>query len=466
MSIRKFIGDRAFYKKVLAVSVPIMVQSGITNLVNLLDNIMVGRLGTESMSGVSIVNQFIFIFNLMVFGAISAAGIFTAQYHGLDDEQGERYTFRFKFLISAVAATIAVVVFFFLDDELISLFLHGEGSSGDLALTLSEGKDYLMIMLVGLVPYAIAQVYASTMRETEQTVVPMISSVAAVLINFVFNYILIFGKFGAPALGVKGAAIATVISRFAELGVLLIWGYTHRSRCRYLVGAFRSFRIPRKLFANMAIKGLPLMANEVFWSIAIMLRNQCYSTRGLDVVAGQNISSTIFNVFSVVYMAIGSSIAIIVGNLLGAGKFDEARDADRKMMAFSLTCSVGMSILLITCSPIFPMLYNTTDSVRSLATFMMIVSAISMPFSAFAHSAYFTLRSGGRVVITFLFDSVYMWSIVLPTCFICAHLTNMSIYWLFILGMGSEALKCILGAILLKRGNWVRQLVADQSLKQ
>ena len=466
MSIRKFIGDRAFYKKVLAVSVPIMVQSGITNLVNLLDNIMVGRLGTESMSGVSIVNQFIFIFNLMIFGAISAAGIFTAQYHGMNDEQGERYTFRFKFLVSLAATVLAIGVFFVFDDALISLFLHGEGSSGDLALTLSEGKKYLMIMLVGLVPYAISQVYASTMRETEQTVVPMISSISAVLVNFVLNYVFIFGKLGLPALGVRGAALATVISRFAELAVLLVWGYTHKSKCRYLVGAFRSFRIPRKLFARISIKGLPLMANEVFWAISVMLRNQCYSTRGLDAVAAQNISSTIVNLFNVVFLSIGSSIAIIVGNLLGAGKFDEARDADRKLMAFSTACATGMASLLVLCSPLFPMLYNTDDSVRSLATFMMIVSAAVMPFAAFAHAAYFTLRSGGKVIVTLLFDSAYMWSVVLSACFICAHLTDMNIHLLFIICQGIEALKCIFGVILLKRGDWVRQLVADQSLKQ
>ena len=465
MSIRKFIGDRAFYKKVLAVSVPIMVQSGITNLVNLLDNIMVGRLGTESMSGVSIVNQFIFIFNLMVFGAISAAGIFTAQYHGIDDEQGERYTFRFKFLISVASAVLAMIAFYAFDDSLISLFLHGDDSVGNLALTLSEGKDYLLIMLIGLIPYAISQVYASTMRETEQTVVPMVSSVAAVLVNFVLNYVLIFGKFGAPALGVKGAAIATVISRFAELGVLLCWGYTHRSKCRYLVGAFRSFKIPSKLFARISVKGLPLMANEVFWAIAMVLRNQCYSTRGLDVVAAQNINSTILNLFNVVYMSVGSAIAIIVGTLLGAGKFEEAKDADRKLMAFSITCAVSMGGILIACSSLFPQLYNTNDSVRSLAAFMMIVSAITMPFSAFAHSAYFTLRSGGRVMITLLFDSVYMWLIVLPICLASAYLTGMSIYWVFILGQAAEALKCVFGVILLKRGDWVRQLVADQSLK-
>ncbi|MBR7162007.1 MAG: MATE family efflux transporter, partial [Clostridia bacterium] len=159
---KKFIGDRAFYKKVLAVSVPMMVQMGITNFVSLLDNIMVGRLGTEAMSGVSIVNQFIFVFNLLIFGAVSAAGIFTAQYHGIGDTEGERYTFRFKFLINALSAVAAVLAFLAFDDELISLFLHDGSEKGNLALTLAYGKDYLKIMLLGLIPYAVSQVYTST----------------------------------------------------------------------------------------------------------------------------------------------------------------------------------------------------------------------------------------------------------------------------------------------------------------
>lgn len=464
MQIKHFIGDRAFYRKVLAVSVPMMIQNGITNFVSLLDNIMVGRLGTEAMSGVSIVNQFIFIFNLLIFGAISAAGIFTAQYHGLGDTEGVRYTFRLKFLINLCAASLAIGIFSVFQNGLISLFLHS-GGGGDLGATLSFGKEYLVIMLFGMIPYAISQVYASTMRETEQTIVPMVSSVAAVLTNLILNYILIFGHFGVPALGVTGAAIATVISRFVELAILALWGHTHPQKCTFLVGAFRSFRAPKHLFFQVAAKGLPLMANECFWAMAVTLRNQCYSTRGLDVVAAQNICSTIFNVFNVVYMSIGCSIAIIVGNLLGAGRIEDAKDTDRKMMTFSVFCSALLALLLVSTSHLFPSLYNTGETVRDLAAYMMIISAATMPFCAFAHSAYFTLRSGGRVLITFLFDSIYMWVIVLPLSFSLAYGTEIGIHWLFVICQSTEILKCIFGYALLRRGTWARQLVSKTEVE-
>lgn len=461
MFLKKYIGDRAFYRRVLAVAVPIMVQSGVTNLVNLLDNVMVGRLGTEPMSGVSIVNQFIFVFNLLIFGAISAAGIFTAQYHGSRDVEGERHTFRFKLLVNLAAALLAVGILALFNDALISLFLHTGSAEGDLALTLTHGKQYLQIMLLGLLPYAVSQVYASTMRETGEAVVPMVASLAAVGVNFLLNCVLIFGLLGLPAMGVSGAAIATVISRFVELAILTVWGHGHPEKCPYLIGALRSLHVPRKLFGRIAVKGLPLMANELLWALAITLRNQCYSTEGLDVVAAQNICSTILNVFNVVYMAVGSSIAIIIGNLLGAGEFEQAKDEDRKMMAFSVACATGIGALLALSAPLFPQIYNTGNDVRHLATYMMIVSAATMPFCAYAHSAYFTLRSGGRVMITILFDAAYMWCIVVPISATLAYFTNVSIWWMFAICQGTEIVKVAFGYRLLKKGTWVRRLVAD-----
>ena len=466
MFIKKFIGDRKFYRRVIAISFPIMVQTGITNFVNLLDNIMVGRLGTESMSGVSIVNQFIFIFNLLIFGAISAAGIFTAQYHGNNDAEGEKYTFRFKFIINIIAAIIGIAVFALFDDALISLFLHSSGTEGNLALTLEYGKSYLRIMLIGLIPYTLSQVYASTMRETGETVMPMIASVIAVITNFVLNYILIFGKLGFAPLGAEGAAIATVISRFGELAILLIWGHTHTKKCPYLIGAYRSIRIPKALFVSIAIRGLPLMLNELFWSLAVTLRNQCYSTRGLEVVAAQNISSTIFNLFSVAYMAIGSAVAIIVGNELGAGRLDEAKATAKKMLAFSVTCSILMGGIMVAFSTLFPSFYNTTEGVRTLATYMIIVSALTMPFCACAHSSYFTIRSGGKILVTILFDSVYMWVLVLPLSFGLSYFTNINIHLLFAICQCTEMIKATLGLAVLKKGSWVRQLVGNDNLKK
>ncbi len=455
----KYVGDKRFYKMTLGIAVPIMIQNGITNLVSLLDNVMVGKLGTEAMSGVSIVNQFIFIFNLLVFGSIAAAGIYIAQFFGLGDENGLRHSFRFKFLITVSAAILGAAAILIFHEQLIGLFLHESESAGDLDLTLAFGKDYLFIIVIGLVPYAVSQVYASTLRETGEVVVPMISCLVAVATNCVLNLLLIFGYLGLPALGVKGAAIATVISRFAELLILVIYAHRRKARFTYLRGAFSSFKIPKELFKSISIKGIPLMVNEFLWAVAMTMRNQCYSTRGLDVVAAQNISSTIFNLFNVVYMSLGSAIAIIVGNLLGAGKVDRAKANSNKLIAFSVFCGFTIASLMIISSFFFPKIYNTDESVRSLASYMMIISALTMPLAAFANAAYFTLRSGGKVLITILFDCVYMWVITMPVSLIFAYITNVNIFILFVICQFVDTLKCIFGAILLKSGKWANVLV-------
>ena len=462
MQIKKYIGDRAFFRTILGISIPIMIQSGVSMFVNLLDNVMVGKLSTEAMSGVSIVNQFLLILNLLIFGAVSAAGIFTAQFHGLGDVRGEKQTFRFKIIINLIAVAIGVAAFLIFNEPLIRLFLHDGSAQGDLDLTLALGQKYLYVMLFGLVPFAFSQAYASTMRETGQTVVPMIASVCAVVTNFLLNAILIFGLLGAPALGVVGAALATVISRFVELGILVLWGHTHPERCPYLVGAFRSLSIPRSLFFRILAKGLPLMANEVFWSVAITMRNQSYSLRGLDAVAAQNIAGTIINLFSVIYLALASSLAIVVGGQLGAGEIERGRDTARKMRVFSAGCSVIMGVLLILVSSLFPRLYNTTDAVRSLASFMIVADALAMPFFAYSHASNFTLRSGGKVAVSMLFDSVYVWVFVLPVVFLLSRFTSLDIHYLYAAGNLAEAIKSIFGFILLKKVNWAEQLVGKQ----
>lgn len=463
MKIKKYIGDKAFYKMIMGIALPIMIQNGISNFVSLLDNLMVGRLGTEAMSGVSVVNQFLFIFNLMIFGATSAAGIFMAQYHGYGDKEGEKHTFRFKFLICVIAGIIGTIVLGVFSEQFISLFLKGESIDGDAALTLETGKQYLFIMLFGLIPFAVSNVYSSSMRETNDAVTPMIASLIAVATNFIFNLLLIFGYMGFPALGAVGAAIATVISRFVELLILVIYTHVRHKKYEYIEGAFRSMYIPKKLCKEIIIRGMPLMINEFFWSIAITMSNQCYSTRALEVVAAQNIYTTILNLFNVVYLSMGNAIAIVVGNLLGAGKLDEARDTDRKMVAFSVFCGVIMGVFLAGISTVFPLLYNTSEHVRNLATYMILFSSILMPINAFVDASYFTMRSGGQMLITVLFDSVYMWVIKLPVCFCLAYFTSIDIYWLFAIGQTVESLRAILGGIFMSKGAWVRQLVKSES---
>ena len=456
---KKYIGDRAFYKRVFQVAVPIIIQNGITNFVSLLDNIMVGQVGTLPMSGVSIVNQLIFVFNLCIFGASSGAGIFTAQFHGSQDTEGERYTFRFKLIICLVLALLGGGLFYLGGPTLIGLYLTGDGDAAMAAGALEYGMKYLTVMLWGFLPFALTNVYASTMKECGNTFVPMVGGIAAVLVNLGLNYVLIFGHFGAPAMGVEGAALATVISRYAELLIVAGWVHRNTEKNPYIVGAYRSLYLPGRLLKSIIVKGMPLLVNEALWSCGMAFLNQCYSTCGLDVVPATNISSTLINLSSVVYHSLGVSVGILMGQMLGARKPEaEVRDFNRKLIAFSVSMGVLFGGFMALGSGVFPNIYNTTDTVRALAQDLILISALVMPFQSFANATYFTLRSGGKTFITFLFDSGFMWICSIPLAFCLSRFTALPILPLFAICQMPDVLKCVLGSWMLKKGSWIHSL--------
>ena len=457
---QKYIGDRSFYRMVLGVAVPIMIQNGISNFVSLLDNIMVGQVGTEQMSGVAIVNQLVFVYFLCMFGGLAGAGIFTAQYYGLKDDEGVRSTFRYKFWMAAALTLGAVLIFLIGGQKLIGLYLSGAADGGDPASALFYGMGYLHITLLGFPAFMILQVYASTLRECGETVVPMKAGVAAVLVNLVFNYLLIFGHFGFPRLGVKGAALATVLSRYVEAGIVCVYAHTHADSHSYIQGVYRTLLVPFSLVRKFFVTGIPLLLNEGLWSSGMAVLTQCYSIRGLNVVAGQNIASTINNMFNIMLIAMGDAVAIIIGQLLGAGKFEEARDTDTKIIAFTVLSSAAIGIVMFFTAPLFPRIYNTTPEARQIAAHFLMAYAVFMPQMGFLHTVYFTLRSGGKTIVTFIFDSVFIWLVSVPLAFILSRYTQLYVVWIYVLLTMAEWIKCGLGYYLLKKGVWINNIVS------
>lgn len=457
--LKKFVGDRAFYKRVITVTLPILIQNVITNFVSLIDNIMVGQLGTEQMSGVAVVNQLLFVFNICIFGGISGPGIFTAQYYGKNDNNGVRSTFRAKLIVVTVMTVMGVLMFSLFQEPLISLYLH-EGEEGlNVAKTLNFGKEYINIIILQLLPFAIMQAYSGTLRETGETVVPMISGVTAVIVNTCLNYVLIFGKFGLPELGVVGAAIATVIARYTECLIVVLWTHIKKENNPFIKGAYRSFAIPAELVKKIVKKGFPLMINEIMWALGTATLVQCYSIRGLEIVSAYNISSTVSNLFHCAFFAFGTTISIIIGQLLGAGKLEKAKEENTKILAVVVAICVVIGTVMAILAPQIPKIYNTQNSVKAFASQFLLISAVMMPIHGFTHAAYFTLRSGGNTVVTFLFDSVFMWIFSIPFAFALSHFTSIPIIALYLIVQGIDAVKCVLGFILVKKGIWVNNLV-------
>ena len=458
------VGDRAFYNRIIAILIPIVIQNTFTNAVSLVDNVMVGRIGELEMSAVAIVNQLLFVFNLCIFGGLSGIGIFTAQFAGAKDITGVRRTIRAKNYISLAMLIIGLIIFIAVPVPLLKLYIAEDTSPADAELMLTHALDYLYIMLIGLAPFAISQVYGSTLREEGETKLPMIGGVAAIIVNLVLNYILIFGYEGLSFLpfapmGVAGAAIATVISRFVEMLLLVMITHSRKEKYPFFIGVYRTAKIPLSLCKDMLIKGSPLLFNEFLWSFGMAVLLQCYSVRGLECVAAANISSTVLNLFNVVCFSMGSAIAIILGQHLGADEVKEAKNAVWKLFALSVASCLVMGTALALCSGIIPQFYEASETTRELASSMLFIVACTMPIFAFAHAVYFTLRSGGKTLLTFIFDCGFTWGVTIPFAFITAHFTGMPILTIYLCVQLLDLTKCIVGYVLIKKGIWINKLI-------
>ena len=461
MSIRSnLIGDRSFYRRVAAVAVPIIVQNGITTFVSLLDNVMVGRVGTLEMSGVSVVNQILLIFMLSVWGINAGAGIFTAQFRGSCDNDGIRYTLRYKLLACTVITSAFILAMIPAAKPLIGLFLQGEGSPEDAKAIMGFGMEYLHIMLWGVVPFGLCHAYAGTLRECDKGTVPMVGSMIAVGVNLILNYILIFGRLGLPAMGVKGAALATVISRFVELGVVAGWAHLHTKILPCIKGLFRGIYIPGKLLGKMILKSTPLLFNEALYATGMGIISQSYSTCGLDVVSAVSIATTLNNLASVVTTAIGNTIGIIMGQMLGTNRTrEELRTANSRLLALAVAAGVVFGLFLVAISGLFPKCYNASAEIRALATSLILIMAVVKPFLTFSSSCYYTVRAGGQIGVTFLYDSGFMFAFTIPIAVCLSRFTDISILLLFFCCQLPDMCKCVLGFIMIKKERWMQRLI-------
>ena len=291
----------------------------------------------------------------------------------------------------------------------------------------------------------------------------MAASVAATFINLIGNYILIFGYFGAPAMGVRGAALATVISRYAEMGIMMVWTHTHTEACPYAKGLFRSVRIPGKLLGSIIVKGMPLLLNEFLWTTGMALTNQCYSTCGLNVVPAMSISYTLYNLAAAVFRSLGGTVGIFMGQMLGERRpTEELMDTNRKMQALAAFSGVVLGAFIAGISGVFPMLYHTTDEVRLLAARTILVSGVLMPLQAYSFPVYFTLRAGGKTVITTIFDCGSILFLYLPISFLLSRFTDLSFLTIYAICNSTDLIKCIAGSALIRSGTWIRHLTGPE----
>lgn len=459
--MKKLIGTKDFYKRVIAIAIPIMLHQGISSFVNLLDNIMIGNYSNQAMAGVSVTNQIFFVIEIVTIGSLAMAGVYLSQYFGAKNQDGMRYSFRFKFWLGLGISIITLLVLGLFGNNLVNSFLTNPTTPEEKIAIENYASDYLKIILLTIIPFVIVQIYSSSLREVGETIIPMIAGGISVGVNAVFNLWFIFGGLGIPALGVKGAAIATLLARITEMTFLIIFTHKHKSKFTFVDDAFKSCYVPKYLVKNILVKGAPLILNEFLWSFGTTFLLNVYSRRGTEVLKAFSISNTTTNLFYIVFGALATAISILVGQSLGAGKLEEAVDNDRKLIAFTVFVCLIFGIILAIIAPFVPYIYyDSSEEVRHMATCFMWVVAGGMTIFSFNSACFYTLRAGGVTIVTFLFDCLFIWSISIPTAVLLVKYTELNIINIYLIIQSTEIIKSIIGFFLIKSKVWVKNLAA------
>jgi putative MATE family efflux protein len=426
--------DKQFMKRFFAITFPVMVQTLVSFIVTFVDNIMVGGVSNEAVSAVYAVNQASFLFFVVSYGLFSGAAIYVQQFAGAKDVKHLRQAFLFKIVIGTGFLILSLPLLYAFGSQLVTFYSRSDANQAGI---LAQAALYMPILFLSYIPLIYATSYASTLRETGRTKLPMIVGVIALSSNVALNALFIYGL----RLGVIGAALATVIARLIEAGAIIL--IAHHKKMDFCHGVYRQFKIEPKLFRLIAKKMWPLLINEILWSTGMIMQSLSFAERD-NVLSALSILSTTTEIFGIVFAGLGVGISVIVGSALGV----------------FISLIVGGIMLML--SPFIPKLWvEVSPSQQLLATQMIIVYGIFLSVYSVCVSAYQILRAGGKTTQTMLMDSGLMWAGTVPLAWALALFTNLPLVLMFMILQTIDIIKMMLGLYLVKRGHWANNLTTE-----
>ena len=441
-----------FFKKLLLISFPIILQQLFLNFASLLDTLMVGQLDEISISGVYVATQIVFVANLMIFGSIEGLSVFFSQFFGKKDDKHLKNTFAYKFVYSIIAAIFEIIIIAAFGENLVSLFVK---TNQEIQVAL----DYLYIVIFSIVPFAISVTIASTLREIHHPVSPMVITAIGIIMNFFFNYLFIFGKLGFPTLGASGAAIGTLINRLVEMILLVIVVIV--KKYPFSQNFIHSFKIEKELSKRILLKSIPLFLNETLWSLTQIILVFFFTKCDSIATSVLPIVQTIFNLLFVVLLGLGNGVSIVVGNTIGESKYEEAQKQAYYSLMLTIASCLILGAFLASCSSLITSLYKGVgEEAKKIASKLIRFSSVYLLINGVNTSLFFLLRGGGKTGVVFFFDSFYGWVVSIPLAFVLSSCTNISFINMYIVVYLSDSLKMIVGFILLVSKKWYKNLTS------
>lgn len=456
----RFFGSGKFYINALSIAVPIMLQQLIQSMVSLVDNFMVSGLGDIAMSGVNVAGQVMFIFMVYVNTICTAGGIFMTQYFGAKDKKGMGQAFRFKLIMGLAAAIPYYLVCRVYPRQILSLMVIGNTRADAI---LDAAVSYIGICFYMGVQMTISVVIASSLRDLGKVNIPLVITVVATLINTCLNWVLIYGHFGIPAMGVNGAAYATVIARSFELIAFLV--VYVKLKPDFMVKLTDFLRIDGRLFGRMAKKGALVLFCEMVWVLSETVTTAIYNGRGgADVVSGMASGFAIANLFFVAFSGIYSATGVIIGKTLGTGKLEEARLQKRWLLSGAAILGLFMTIIGFGTTLIVPVVFGRlSDSAVGICRNMVILLAFFMPVWVIMNAQQAIARAGGDTAMGMYTDAFITILVMLPMLFILARYTNVGPVTMYLGVKLLDLVKVVIFHFWLRRERWLKNLTVPQA---
>lgn len=444
--------DKAFLIKFFKISIPVMLSAFITFLVSFIDNIMVGTVSNEAVSGVYAANEVSYIINLMIFGILEGAGIFIQQFLGSGDKEHMKQAFCYKVVASIILLLVIVPLVYFLGEKVIYWFCYKDSNS---SLILKEGTNYLQIVSFSYIPYALGYVYSTSLREIGETKYSFYTSLCAIMCNIGFNYLFIT----VLEKGAVGAAYATIIARTVEFVILFL--ISSIKKFPFCDKAFKNFSCEWSLVKKITKVGWLLFINEIGYGVGSVLQSMAFSQRD-SVLSSISIVTTVSNIFFILIQGLSVGIGVMVGSRLGAGEFDKAVEENKKLNFLGVYMSIIAGILLTALSSVIPLMYKEVSiEQKQIATKLILIYSLFIVAVTLAVSSYFTLRVGGKTKQTFFLDTGLMIILYVPVAWLLAVKTDLSILWVFAIVRSLDIVKAIIGIILVNKKKWVVNLTIN-----
>jgi putative MATE family efflux protein len=449
--VADFYNDPKYFRQLLIIAIPITLQNLLTSSLNMASSLMVGQLGEAPVAAIGLAGQLFFLLNLMLFGIMSGAAILTAQLWGKGDVENVRRVLGFAFKMGLAAALLFWGVSFFAPEFALGLY-----SSDPEVIQL--GSEYLRIYCWSFPFFSVGFAYAMLMRTTGNVRLPLVVSVLALSINTVLAYVLIFGLFGFPVMGIMGAAWAGLVARIVEFFLLI--GFTYRNPNNPTAASLRHlFEFDPKFILNVFKPILPVMLNEIFWSFGITMYSVIYAHMGTDAIAAINIIQPIDQLAFVAFLGIGNATAITVGNLIGQGDNKKAYQYAGRSLGLQIGGGVLIGSLVYVFGGLIFSLYNVSAQVILDARHVLAFLSAAMWLRASNHVIIIgILRSGGDTRYSLVLDGFVIWLVGVPLAAAGAFLLHLPVEYVYALSLTEEATKFIFGIRRYFSWKWINNM--------